>query len=325
MKKLLTGGFLFWGSLVLAQNNYVATSPTSQTPGGNNTIIGINAGQSVVDAQRNLMLGNSAGSGNKSARDNIYIGHIAASKDTSKNIGESIYIGNEVALNLKKGQRNVLIGFRAAQNATLMDETIIMGYNAGSNLGGGFANILIGPNAGTSYTGIFRTVCIGQSSGGGPGGITPTPKTGDRGTYIGHEAAGADNLNNATAIGAGAFVSLSNSLILGSTGVNVGIGNSAPLNKLEITHALPNQSGLRFTNLTSKSPASTSTGKVLSVDTHGDVILTAGTDLTAVLSRLDAIEKLNSTQRQQITALQQTNDDLKKRVETLEGQLLRKK
>lgn len=323
MKKLVTVYFLLWGSFALAQNNYVATSPTSQTPGGNNTIVGISAGRSVVDAQRNVILGNEAGSNAKSSRDNVYLGYAAAPSDTSKNIGESVYIGTEVAFKMKKGQRNVLIGFRAAGNANLMDESIIMGYNAGSNLGGGFGNTLIGENAATTYTGLLRSVCIGQLAGSGR--VIPSPKTGDKGTYIGFEAAGADNLDNATAIGAGAFVSLSNSLILGNTNVNVGIGNSAPRAKLEITTVSANQSGLRFTNLTSSSTATPSNGKVLSVNTQGDVILTSGPDLSTILSRLDAVEKLNTAQKQQIASLQQANDDLKKRVEKLEGQRIQKK
>jgi hypothetical protein len=43
------------------------------------------------------------------------------------------------------------------------------------------------------------------------------------------------NLNNAVAIGTNSTVSKDNSVILGSTNSSVGIGNSAPKNKLEIT------------------------------------------------------------------------------------------
>ncbi|MBC7411505.1 MAG: tail fiber protein, partial [Bacteroidia bacterium] len=60
---------------------------------------------------------------------------------------------------------------------------------------------------------------------------------------------------------------------LNSTAQNVGIGNSNPLNKLEITSASPNTSGLRFTNLTAVSPPSLGNGLGLSVDANGDVLL----------------------------------------------------
>ncbi len=303
---------------MLAQNNYVATSPTSATPGGNNTLVGINAGRSVTDAQRNTMIGNEAGFISKSSWDNVYIGHASAPKDTSKGIGESVYIGAEVAFAMSKGTRNVLVGFRAGKDLNSIDESIIMGYNAAGGLKGGFANTLIGTNVGTGYTGVLRTVCLGQSAG--TGRVVPTPKTGDRGTYIGFEAAGADGLDNATAIGADAFVAQSNSLILGSRGILVGIGNSAPRNKLEITTTSANQSGLRFTNLTASSTAAPTNGRMLSVSKEGDVILTSAPDLTTVMSRLTTLEKANGDQTKQIMALQLANEALTKRVADLESQ-----
>ena len=64
--------------------------------------------------------------------------------------------------------------------------------------------------------------------------------TGSNNTFIGFSAGpdgGPVDLTNATAIGAYAVVSQSNSLILGGTGdyaINVGIGTSAPSNRLTI-------------------------------------------------------------------------------------------
>jgi hypothetical protein len=54
----------------------------------------------------------------------------------------------------------------------------------------------------------------------------------------------------------------------------VGIGNSAPANRLEITQGTAGNSGLRFTNLNSSSTATTSSSKVLGLNSSGDVILT---------------------------------------------------
>ena len=71
----------------------------------------------------------------------------------------------------------------------------------------------------------------------------------------------------------GTFSLLSQSLHLGTNG-NVGIGNTNPQNKLEITTNTPNQSGLRLSNLTSTSTAEKNNGKVLSVNQSGDVIST---------------------------------------------------
>ena len=66
--------------------------------------------------------------------------------------------------------------------------------------------------------------------------------TGSNNAFFGISARGADALNNATAIGAKAFVGQDNSVVLGSiNGVNgafadtnVGIGTSAPLARLDV-------------------------------------------------------------------------------------------
>jgi hypothetical protein len=53
---------------------------------------------------------------------------------------------------------------------------------------------------------------------------------------------------------------------------NVGIGTNTPTNKIEINSTLSNQSGLRFSNLNSSSPAFTGTATALGVDSNGDVV-----------------------------------------------------
>jgi hypothetical protein len=57
------------------------------------------------------------------------------------------------------------------------------------------------------------------------------------------------------------------------TGANVGIGTTTPGNKLEITSATASTSGLRFTNLTSSNSSATTSNKVLTVNSFGDVVL----------------------------------------------------
>lgn len=57
-------------------------------------------------------------------------------------------------------------------------------------------------------------------------------------------------------------------------GTKVGIGTVSPANTLEIKQGTAGNSGLRFTNLTSSSAATTASSKVLGVNNNGDVILT---------------------------------------------------
>lgn len=54
---------------------------------------------------------------------------------------------------------------------------------------------------------------------------------------------------------------------------NMGVGTTVPNNRLEVTSATPNTSGLRFTNLTALSPTVVANGRALSVDVNGDVVL----------------------------------------------------
>lgn len=98
---------------------------------------------------------------------------------------------------------------------------------------------------------------------------------------------------------------------------NVGIGNSTPANRVHITSAAANTSGLRFTNLTAASPTVASTGKVLSVDVNGDVVLTpgaanawellgnagttAGTNFLGTTDAQDLVFKTANTEKARIT------------------------
>ncbi|MES2130869.1 MAG: tail fiber domain-containing protein [Bacteroidota bacterium] len=102
-------------------------------------------------------------------------------------------------------------------------------------------------------------------------------------------------------------------LVLQDKGGNVGINTIAPGNKLEITSALANTSGLRFTNLTSASPTVATNGKALSVDVNGDVVLmpssanawqllgnagtTAGTNFLGTTDAQDLVFKTNNLER----------------------------
>ncbi len=101
-------------------------------------------------------------------------------------------------------------------------------------------------------------------------------------------------------------------MMINSTG-NVGVGTTTPGNRLEITSATANASGLRFTNLTSASPTVAANGKALSVDANGDVVLmpsasdawkllgnagtTAGTNFLGTTDAQDLIFKTNNIER----------------------------
>jgi len=146
--------------------------------------------------------------------------------------------------------RNTLIGLRAGEALTTTSHrnTLIgalagfqMSFSATSNVGIGelaFQNLISGTNnttigsgSGVSMTSGDQNVFIGFGSGLNASG------TGTGLLLMGFSAQASPNLSNATALGNSAIVTASNSLVLGGVGpnaVNVGIGTSAPTQKLHV-------------------------------------------------------------------------------------------
>ena len=123
------------------------------------------------------------------------------------------------------------IGFGALYTNTTGDFNTALGYQALYNNTNGHENTAIGYHALANNTSGYRNTAVGISSGSGNA-------TGDDNTFLGYNAhAVGEALTNATAIGAHAVVSQSNSLVLGggsTWAVNVGIGESGPSNILTI-------------------------------------------------------------------------------------------
>jgi hypothetical protein len=98
----------------------------------------------------------------------------------------------------------------------------------------GTFNTAVGTDSlGQNTTGAENTA-IGRGAGGLAG--SPANTTGGYNTYLGFGAApGTDTaINNATAVGANALVSQSNSLVLGASNVNTGIRTTTPQSALQI-------------------------------------------------------------------------------------------
>src|SRR5262249_23234635 len=116
------------------------------------------------------------------------------------------------------GSSNSFFGQAAAFHSTVGTSNSFFGANAGFENTTGNSNSFFGTGAGANN------------------------QTGDFNTALGVFADGADGLTNATSVGARAFVTQSNSLVLGSINgvngasatVNVGIGTSAPQQRLHV-------------------------------------------------------------------------------------------
>lgn len=165
----------------------------------------------------NIFAGEAAGSNNSSGFENSFFGWSAGAANTL-GINNSFFGGAAGNANTTGGN-NSFFGTEAGKLTTTASSNAFFGAQAGSTNTSGGSNSFFGRNAGVSNT------------------------TGSSNTFVGNTAdAGSGNLINATAIGARAQVTQSNSLILGSiNGINgatadtkVGIGTTAPGAPLDV-------------------------------------------------------------------------------------------
>ncbi|QIP17846.1 TMF family protein [Spirosoma aureum] len=252
----------------------------NNTNGNDNTFVGNTAGYSNSTGQNNVYIGSSAGASSLTASQNTFIGVQAGVNATA---GINTFVGASAGKTTTTGQSNTFVGVQAGQSNTTGSSNLMMGVNAGAANTTGSANFFVGDNAGGNNTSGGYNVYLGTNAGNGRGvnGDNNVSVGGESGrgnngginnTFLGFRAdAGAIGLSNATAIGTNTKVTQSNSVILGDQ-ANVGIGTTAPANKLHIVGGIANTAGIRLP-LTSANAAGTNASKFLTVNSNGDVIL----------------------------------------------------
>ncbi|MEQ9216775.1 MAG: hypothetical protein RLO17_01950 [Cyclobacteriaceae bacterium] len=208
------------GSFALENNTTGATNIAigynalnANTISSNNVALGPYSLQSNTDGIENVAAGPNALGANTTGNQNIGIGLGALTTNTigTGNVGVGV---DALNLNLD-GNENTAVGVFALEKSTGLGNTAI-GGNALRPLATGNYNVAIGYNTGSNAVGVEHV-------------------NGTYNTLIGTDASvGVDGLNNASAIGFGAVVSQSNSLVLGNADVNVGIGTNTPGEKLSV-------------------------------------------------------------------------------------------
>ncbi|MVM36329.1 hypothetical protein GO755_40375 [Spirosoma sp. HMF4905] len=215
------------------------------TIGGSNLFDGYQAGYTNTTGSLNVFSGWQAGYSNTSGGTNTFSGAQAGYSNTEGN--GNVFIGNLTGSSNTTGNFNTFTGTYAGTSNTTGESNVFYGYGAGASNKTGSNNIIIGPQSGTAIT------------------------TSDDNVLIGYNSQADNGLYNAIAIGANSRVSISNALILGNQ-ANVGIGTSAPTARLQVRSEQSNESGVRFEQLTSKSPSVLSTDQFLTVNEQGDVV-----------------------------------------------------
>ncbi|HEY8933850.1 MAG TPA: tail fiber domain-containing protein [Cyclobacteriaceae bacterium] len=205
------------------------SSPLISNSGTNNIFGGVSAGASNTTGINNTFYGFQAGMANTTGTENTFIGRAAG----LSNVGGSydVYVGKDAGNSMTSGNLNTFVGYQAGHNADGISASTFLGRLAGGSTTTGSLNTFLGEQAGANnLTGSSNTF-VGRNTGS-------TNTTGGTITLLGSGAnVGADGLSNATAIGANATVTTSNSLVLGSSSIKVGIGTSSPITAL---HVAPN-------------------------------------------------------------------------------------
>ncbi len=166
----------------------------------------------------------------------------------------SLFLGPDAGVN-STGDGNSYIGNRAGFASSSGFSNTLVGFSAGSDIGTGSRNSFFGRSSGQENTTGNNNSFFGASSGlrnatggrntfvGADADFAAGPASGDRNTLLGSQATVTTGLNNATAIGAQATVTQSNSIVLGAiqgingatASTNVGIGTTAPTDRLQVS------------------------------------------------------------------------------------------
>jgi hypothetical protein len=165
---------------------------------GSDTILHANAGNTSV------FVGKSAGNGSTLSF-NTFVGYRAGFNSPGTT---NSFFGSNTG-EITTANENSFFGYESGVVNTSGMDNVFVGYRAGDANSTGLDNVFVGANAGFANS------------------------TGSNNTFVGNFTWGTDSLQNAAAIGANARVTQSNSLVLGS-GASVGIGTSAPQQKLHV-------------------------------------------------------------------------------------------
>jgi len=201
-----------------SENSFVGNvTGYSNTTGSVNSFLGSHAGFYNTTGSANSFLGYAAGFSNTTGNDNSFVGYDAGYSNTTGS--NNSFVGKDAGRSNTTGSLNSFVGTSAGKLNTTGAENSFVGYQAGSSNTTGFYNSFVGTSAGSTNTTGFQNLFLG---------------------YLANPS--KEDLSNAGAIGANAYVSTSNSLVLGAIeGVNrakastkVGIGTTSPAYLLHV-------------------------------------------------------------------------------------------
>ena len=231
---------------VIFKRNNIQSGKISTT----NTSLGVNSLAPATTRNRNTAIGTEAMYLNVNGDDNTAIGYQALRTGTDG--ARNVAIGNNTLMNNTTGGDNTAVGMQSLQSNTTGNSNVAVGRNSlyqntsGNNNSASGASSLhsntTGNNNSASGASSLQSNTTGfQNTASGTSSLQSNT-TGSNNTGLGYNSQTGANLTNATAIGANASATTSNSLVLGSingvngatASANVGIGTTAPTEKLHV-------------------------------------------------------------------------------------------
>lgn len=218
---------------------------------------------------------------------NIAIGHRSMESNTTGSNNTAV---GYASLLFANGNNNIALGVNTPRHLRTGSYNIFIGAETAKNLISGNGNVFLGnvilesapTTAKLAGNNTDKAIIIADGVGNQRIFIN---QNGHTGIGLGNNVIPANRLdvNGGVVIGKtyvpNASTTTNNTTLAPASGLlvegKVGIGNKTPNNKVEITHGVSGNSGLRFTNLTSQFlPASTQVSdKFLTVNANGDVVL----------------------------------------------------
>lgn len=216
------------------------------TTGESNTVIGPAAGQNLTTGVENTFMGYGSGRFTTTGSRNIYYGKTSGYGNISGQY--NICLGTDTGYNLQNGSNNLIIGTFAGIQSTSGYKNNFVGYSCGQFITKGNSNSFFG-------YGKVNNIAVSTTTQSG------------------------NNTSNTVVLADGDGNTMMYVHNNGYTGFNLGNLNDIPQNSMEIgtANAAPvtGTLGLRFRGFNNPNftLTSTSTRKVLSINTFGDVIL----------------------------------------------------
>lgn len=185
--------------------------------GTDNLFVGANVGASNTTGFSNVFLGNGTGRMNTIGRENTFVGFNAGVNNTEGNANS--FFGNRAGEATTTGTSNSFYGWLTGMVNTTGFSNSFYGMTAGFSNTTGNGNSFFGTGAGTDNTTGFQNTFLGIGAG-------RFNTTGSNNIFIGRVSGvpnAATQVSNSVAIGVGATVSTSNTIVLGTSAQNTQI------------------------------------------------------------------------------------------------------